>query len=220
MKISTKHTSGLMVLALFLNAGCTTPTRETTSNLSVSGNGPHETVTVVSASGDEDDDIPSCVATRLKEADPKRTFVPARRFRDALYPWFEPGTRPETTKGLAELLSRRGVREQVTKLGVRYVIVIGGATTRTTTERFGGCAGDGRGGCLAGMSRSKATNITASILDLKTARHSGSAAASMSGEEHFGVLFVIPYYFPAATETITCQRIADRLATALREGSK
>jgi hypothetical protein len=71
------------------------------------------------------------------------------QFIDALYPWLEPSTAPANAQAFSSFLSRPGVTDRVTEMGVRYVVWVDGTTQKTDGGGSIACAaGPGGAGCL------------------------------------------------------------------------
>lgn len=70
--------------------------------------------------------IPACVADNVQRARPDLLVVPSREFQDALFPYLEPSTAPESAEGLSRLLAKPEVSARVNDLQVRYVAIIRG----------------------------------------------------------------------------------------------
>jgi hypothetical protein len=76
----------------------------------------------------EDKKFAECVQNGLKKDFSKLTFISGDRFRDALYPWFEPSTAPREIAELSAILSKTLIREHIEALGVELLIYVHGDT--------------------------------------------------------------------------------------------
>lgn len=166
------------------------------------------------------DDILECVCRELRKAEANLRVLAPATFRDATYPWFEPDIAPTRTEDLATLLARPLIKDKISELGVRYVVALSGQTTYQT-QRWGGVIGGGtypRGAAfiLGGTETDKQTKISAAVLDLSEVRLAKKIDVSAEGEGAAGMIVFIPYVFlPPATEVISCEALADRIAAFL-----
>lgn len=212
--ISVRTTFAL--LALFA-AGCSTV------NLQVKDSDttfpaiamPHSTVealAVISTSALAGRDVLQCVEDALLKEIPDLNIVSDRVFRDALFPWFEPGTAPTSAEELAELLSKSVVSKQIDDMKVRYVVAVGGGT-RTTEERWGGTAGGPQAAVvIGGVSINRKTELVAQVLDLKSARPIAEMETSVEGKGGYGIIILIPYISIPQTESKACKALAEKIA--------
>ncbi len=176
---------------------------------------PGEAVTVLSGSQTyEQSTITRCVHRAMREAEPGLKIMPGRKFRDALFPWFEPATAPANTDELAAMLARPAVKRRVEELAIRYVVVAAGSTTKKD-EGFFFCGGGGPGvGCLGFSTQDRESRITAAVWDLKQGTSAGQLTAKTTGTNvSIGVL--VPILFFSATETAACEGLGKRLAQFL-----
>ena len=152
-----------------------------------------------------------CVNEEMQEAAPALEIMPARKFRDALYPWFEPATAPDHIDELTALLSRPAVKQRIGELDVRYVAVVGGHTTRENEGAFG-CFAAGHGaGCLGLGTEDRESQFSAAVWDLKQGTSAGEITAKTSGTNvYIGV--IVPIMFFSATESAACDALGKRLA--------
>lgn len=204
------------LLALFV-AGCST------ENLQVKDSDtaypavpvPHSTVealVVISTSALVSGDVLQCVEDALLKEIPDLNIVSDRIFRDALFPWFEPGKAPTSAEELAELLSKSVVSKQIDTMKVRYVVAVGGGT-RTTEEGWGGTAGSAQAAVVVGgVSINRKTELVAQVLDLKSARPIAELETSVEGKGGYGIIILIPYISIPQTESKACKALAEQFA--------
>ncbi len=207
------------ILALLV-VSCTTATPEIAeSRRDMAGAlSPGEAVSVVSLVSQTGASAAGCVADAIGKADRSIRIVAPARFRDGMFPWFEPGTTPTTVAGLARLMDKPVVRRQVAEFGVRYVVAVGGRTAGKSGQ-WGGTVAQGPGvaAMVGGFHYSKTTNLAGVILDLQRKKPVGEVSASASGGGGAGMLFIVPYlYFAPDTERITCEAIAGRVVEFLK----
>ena len=103
---------------------------------------------------------------RIGRERPDVRFVDGEEFRDALFPWFEPGTAPVSQPGMAELVRRPLVRETLEALGVRYLLVVGGGVRTIVRDASLATAH----GVIGGMSRRETADYGLVVWDLRAAK--------------------------------------------------
>lgn len=132
-----KQILSLVSAVLIFAVGCTTfNLQETLKETAVIA--PNQAITVLPQGPSPDDmDIAECVSRTVQRTSPSLRFISTQEFRDALFPWFEPGTAPDTLEELALLLNKPLVGERIASLGVRYVIRVRGATILIYRQPFG-----------------------------------------------------------------------------------
>lgn len=215
-----KQTAAFALTAL-LAAGCTTlqahETLEAPGDLAQG-----QAVTVLFSDlhppeGD-DDTIAKCVRRALHRTSPTLRMIPPQEFRDALFPWFEPGTAPGTPEQLALLLEKPLLQDAITRLGVRYVISVRGSSTHGDSKGAIFCgAGYGGGGCLGFAWVDRESTMSAVVWDLEQPLSSGTVDITVSGTIYVPA-FILPIPIPVFTETRACTEIAQRLAQFLGSG--
>ena len=62
-----------------------------------------------------------CVENALARGSTKLNVIPNQQFVDQLFPWFEPRTAPDDTKGLEQLMERPGVTDAIDDMNVRPI---------------------------------------------------------------------------------------------------
>ena len=73
-------------------------------------------------------EVADCLVSSMKSVEPKLKFIERDSFRDALYPWFAPSTAPKSLKELASVMKNPLVKERMSNIGVRFVILVTGYT--------------------------------------------------------------------------------------------
>jgi len=211
-------TNLLALLLLYLGA-CTTV--QVQSALKSPGNlSSGENVVLLSNFGStrdfDDSDVDNCIGSSMRQANPELGFVPARLFRENLFPYFMPGTTPHTLEDYKNVLNKAEVQQRITSLRVRYLVILtkGG----TNTDWHGGIfcgAGYGGGGCLGLSWWDRRSELDFAVWDLQNKSFSGNVQASAVGKgimPAFGL--PIPIYSPA-TESAVCKELGARLAELL-----
>lgn len=152
-----------------------------------------------------------CVVEEMHEAAPDLTIMPAREFRDALYPWFEPATAPDHIDELTALLSRPAVKRRIEELDVRYVAVVGGNTVGENEGAFGCFAAYSGAGCLGLSTEDRESRFSAAVWDMKQGTSVGALSAKSSGTNVF-IGLIVPIVFYSATASAACDALGQRLA--------
>jgi hypothetical protein len=160
-------------------------------------------------------DFTDCVEQRLSEEEAHLHVYPRKTFIDAMFPWFEPGTAPVTTDALPRLLANPGVRDQIERTGVRYVVWLDGSTERIDSGGTMSCAlSPAGGGCLGFGWWEDSADYEATIWDLQTASTTGMVSADVSGTSYMPAL-VIPIPLIARTQAAACKGLATQLSQFL-----
>lgn len=183
-----------------------------TQQAATAGLAPGEMVTVLSVARTNDQtSFADCVHDAMSETEPDLAIMPGRKFRDALYPWFEPATFPTSVDELTALLARPAVKRRIEELNVRYVAVVDGNTSRRNEGSFICTGGGYGGGCLGYSSEDRESRITAALWDLEQGASAGEVSAKTTGTNvSIGVL--VPVLFFSATESAACDGLGHRLA--------
>ncbi len=157
-------------------------------------------------------DLLACVRTSIKDTAPEFPLLEAGKFRDALFPWFEPSVVPKQQVALTKTLGRIDVREAVDLLSVKYLVLVGDVTS---------VAGDIEGpwGPLvmipAGVGWSEETaDMAASIWDLTDASSVGTLAVRASGDMLVATWLVSVVFIPR-TVSKACDELGRQLALFL-----
>jgi hypothetical protein len=141
----------------------------------------------------------------------KYRLVKHQTFVDSVYPWLEPSTVLIDADFATTLLARPGVREQIAKSGVRYLVSIDGGTS--VSEKSGSIScfiAPGAGGCLGVAFWKKQSGYEASVWDLQRGISLGTVGTGVSGNSVFiGALVPLPLVAPV--QHTACKRMATEL---------
>ena len=159
----------------------------------------------------EDNYFAECVQRGLKKDFSKITFISGDRFREALYPWFEPRTAPKEISKLSALLSKPLVREQIEALGVELLIYVHGDTSQSNYDGILVGSGPYVAGYLASERK---TNMWATVWNLKEKSRIGDTEVNFQGTVHVPWLG-IPILIPAFTESSACSETVKRISNCL-----
>jgi hypothetical protein len=165
--------------------------------------------------GGRENAFQACVKKRMDELLPDARYVRSRTFRDALFPYFEPHSAPDTVAEFAEMLARPAVQKKIDDLGLRFLIEISGETEYGNQNGYiGAGVSTAGGGCFGVASAQKKSTIAIAIWDLKSIGRSRELAAEASRTATL-VCLALPIPLIPATETEACHIAAERLAKLL-----
>ncbi len=191
-----------------------------TSRLEESKNGPTgiaagESVVILGASYHKgkpvEEDIVSCINDSVQSGKNRLRVTSSQEFTDALFPWFEPRTAPQSAEALPELLGRPGVAEQIEARGVRYIVWIEGSTEKTSGGGSLSCAvGPGGGGCFGLTWWEDDASYDAAVWDLRRRSNTGSVSTDVHGTSMIPAL-IIPLPLIARTQSAACKDMARQL---------
>ena len=155
---------------------------------------------------------PACMERAMQEVAPKRTVVAARKFRDALFPFFEPETAPRSVEDLTLLLSKPIIQERLESTGVRHVVAVGAARSGTS---------DGAGpflctlyGCFGAVVSTSSAEIHVALWDLRRPQGPAHVVGTSAGR-NVVIAFMVPIPFMADTRNQACSDAAKRIADAI-----
>jgi hypothetical protein len=203
-----------------LASGCMTSRVEESKN-SQTGIAAGESVVILATSYHKgkavEEDFVSCVSDRIQAGRARVPVLPQRQFTDALFPWFEPRTAPQTAEALPELLARPGVSERIESHGVRYIVWLNGATEQTNGGGSLSCAiGPGGGGCFGITWWEDDASYDAAVWDLRHRTEAGSVSADVHGTSMIPAL-IIPVPLIARTQSAACKDMARELQEFITE---
>jgi hypothetical protein len=158
----------------------------------------------------EGKEIAECIQKELKEDLQYLKFFPGDRFRENLFPWFEPNTAPQNIEELSALLTKPLVRKRIEGTGVELLICLHGYTKEYDIVS---------GGCwiALGGGAKRETHIKTTLWDLKNIISLGDVDISFKGTTAGGITIIPPfiYVIPAFTETKACKETAKRISDYL-----
>lgn len=155
------------------------------------------------------------VDARSSLADRPFQIYADNQFVDALYPWLEPSTAPANAQGFSAFLSRPGVSQRVTEMGVRYIVWVDGVTQKTDGGGSIACAaGPGGAGCLGLGWWEKQSDYEATVWDLRHGVSAGTVTTDVKGTSvMIGAIAPIPLISPV--QSTACDRLAGQLKSFL-----
>lgn len=206
----------LLLPTALLLAGCTTAQVQAIRPLPTRIEAHEPVAIVVSHDATElASEAVGCISKALKEGFPTLRIVPPDEFHKTALPDIALELAPRALIYLPLLLNDPVFRARIAPLGLRYLISIQGKTEQEGKPFAGGAGGGGGAVTWFGWSGKRASNVTASILDLQQGQ-SGEIRATSSGEPWFvcvGLLvFCVPLGAPAFTEAEACDEIRKGVA--------
>ncbi|MBP1751076.1 MAG: hypothetical protein H6Q52_3615, partial [Deltaproteobacteria bacterium] len=164
----------------------------------------------------DDEGVEDCIRPAMYNINPDLRFVPAKQFRENLYPYFTRSTTPHDLEGYKRVLEKPEVRQRIDSLGVRYLIMLTQGEIDTVWHGGIWCgAGYGGGGCLGLSWWDRKSKLGLAIWDLQARSHAGNVQANAEGTgimPAFGL--PIPVYVPA-TRSAVCRELGTRLGKLL-----
>lgn len=164
----------------------------------------------------EDAEAVDCIARSISQAAPKARRVPFEQVRDGLFPWLEPGTKPAMPEDLLELMKRPLLSDRLKTFDVRYVVHVGGREMHQTPNNHFGCALNA--GCFDFTSQKRASQLGATLLDLRDGVALGGRDATARGTATTVVIGIIPIMFLAPTGSQVCTEVGTAIAKAFAAG--
>ena len=152
-----------------------------------------------------------CVNDELDGGRNAVNVYPSAKFRDELFPWFEPRTMPQGIEALPELLARPGVAQRITARGVRYLVWVKGSTERTSGGGGMSCAASITGAACFGLTWWESEgSYEAAVWDLKKGEKSGEVSTEVHGTSMVPAI-IIPLPFVARTQAAACNGLVREL---------
>jgi hypothetical protein len=210
----------LLLVAVLCLAGCVTSRVEETKNVAT-GIAADESVVILATSYHQGNKTESgfldCVSDELDGGRQALNVYPREKFRDDLFPWFEPRTMPQDIAALPELLARPGVAERITRQGVRYLVWVTGSTERTSGGGGMSCAASTvGGGCFGLVWWENDGSYEATVWDLKKGEDSGNVSTDVHGTSMVPAV-ILPLPFIARTQSAACNGLVRELRQFIRQ---
>ena len=158
-----------------------------------------------------DKEFAKCVQEKLKQDFQYLKFLQGDKFREAMFPWFEPNTAPKNIKELSALLTKPLVKKRIESLGVELLIYVRGYTKETEVEQGGDVIG-------MGFSAKRETRILVTVWDLNEIVRVGDTDISFKGTVAGGMTIIPPfiYIWLPFTESKACSETAERISNYLK----
>lgn len=209
----------VILLTLFSLSSCTTVHFQSES-ISLGSLSAKDSIVLLSSSESsqdfDDDDVENCIRPPIHKVNPRLRFVPAKQFRENLYPYFTPRTSSCDLEDYKIILDKAAVSQRIDSLGVRYVIIVTKGGTDTGWKGGIMCAGGfGAGGCFGLSWWDRKSELGFAIWDLRGKLHAGNVQSEATGRGIMpAFLLPIPLYVPA-TKSAVCNELGTRLAKLL-----
>ncbi len=157
-----------------------------------------------------EDKIYNCIIKAFRKANSQVRIISPDEFRNSFFPGMDIDSMPRTQESINLLLGNPAVREKISKLRLRYLIVV---RVDTSTAPDPDITKDGLYlyGFLVGWHES--TSMTAKVIGLKSPCVSGKVEATAKGESVYGTaLLLIPVIKPAHTQSSACKKLGEALS--------
>jgi hypothetical protein len=153
----------------------------------------------------------SCVSKNMRGGGDGIQVIDEQRFRDAMFPWFEPRTAPANTSDLPEIISQPELAARLEELGLRYLVWIEGDTDRTDAGGSLTCSVTTAGaGCFGFLTWENDSSYEASVWDIRTGNSVGRISSDAVGTSYMPAV-VVPLPFIARVRSSACNSMADQL---------
>ena len=160
-----------------------------------------------------------CIEAELSGGRGAIRLIPQDKFKDDLYPWFEPRTAPASASDLGRLFAEPGVRARIDEAKIRYLAWIEGDTLTTDKGGSMSCTLTTFGGGCFGMSYwEQDASYQASIWDVNQLTSAGKISADASGTSYIAGL-VIPIPIIARPGNAACKGLASQLREFILGGN-
>lgn len=160
-----------------------------------------------------------CVQAELAKNISEIKFIAGDKFRDALFPWFEPSTFPKNMEDLGATMNQPLVLDRIQSIGIRFIIFVGGHKLKGEFDGpFTFVGGFGAAGAFGYISSDRKTEIKAVLWDLEKMVSLGEVEVEKSGSfKWIGLILPIP--IPDVTESSACRETAERIANCLKSAN-
>jgi hypothetical protein len=152
----------------------------------------------------------SCLGERLARGN-KVEVIGESEFKDAMYPWFEARTAPQSLKSLQKMMAQPLLSEKMQELGVQYLVWLDGSTKRRDASGAISCAvGPGGGGCLGFSRWEDESDYTAAVWDIAASAPSAEFKAEADGTSYMPAV-IVPVPMIARIKTSVCEGLATQI---------
>ena len=157
---------------------------------------------------DQEAELLECLADGIEEADPPLRVIPTAGFRDALFPWFEPSTTPESEADFERTLAEPMVQAKLATMNARHLVSLKAETSETD---MGGAEM-----IIAGVhGNTRTSRVAAEVVDLRSGENLGEAGVTVSGKQAVVHYLLYGVMLFATTETTACEELGRDLASVL-----
>jgi SAM-dependent methyltransferase len=205
-----------ILVAVACLAGCSTVRAQHTGNASEALE-PGETLTVVldyvGGSPEEaaklEARLSECVQQALHEAGQASKLIPPDEFRRLVFPGLDITTAPRSTESLVSLLKVPQFRQKIDSLRLRYLITV--REESSSQSENVAIVGGYPPAPILGSAREKRTNLTARIIEMKSASETGAVSTTAESIGFYGVVGIVPIIVPPMTDSKACQRFGSEV---------
>lgn len=156
-----------------------------------------------------------CLYNELEGSGRVVNIISETRFKDEMFPWFEPRLAPSRPELVGQLLENDRVARRVDELNVRYLVWVHGESEALNKQGMMTCTlSPAGGGCLGVLSWDNASDYEASIWDMQSSESLGVISAEATGTSVIPAIGV-PIPLIARTKTASCKGLADQLRLVL-----
>ena len=157
----------------------------------------------------------SCVSNSVRHGRNGINVIDEQKFRDAMFPWFEPRTAPLHTSDLPEIISQPFLAKRLRQLGLHYLVWIHGDTNRTDSGGSMTCSVTAAGaGCFGFLTWENNSSYEATVWDIRTGQSVGKISSDAVGTSYMPAV-VVPLPFIARVRSSACNSLAHQLKTFL-----
>jgi len=152
--------------------------------------------------------LSGCVQQGLRKAGWPAKFIPPDEFRRLLFPDLDITLTPRSAESLVSLLKAPQFRHKIDSLRLRYMVVIKEETWLwEDVDERGNMVPVGFPYLATLFTHKKSTDLTASIIDLKSGSETGVVSDTAESTAYYGHVLIMPIILPAVTESTACQRL-------------
>jgi len=156
-----------------------------------------------------------CVANRLSAKLPEDTFLDSKTFVNEMFPWFEPKRSPADITDLRELLKKPLVKEKLSSIDARYLIMLAGSTKDVEEKKCEACVIAPLLLGMPGMATfKKQSNYLVEIWDLKKQEIVADLNAKGKGKTYMPIIpvFVVPIPLGGNVQSASCKQLTQQLS--------
>jgi len=166
---------------------------------------------VTSHEGITEESFIDCLVNMLSKGPTPVRTVEEDEFRNILYPWFEPATRPTSASDLGDLFRKSGVQDRIEEVNIKYLAWVRGTTETIDQGGSMSCTLTTFGGGCFGMSYwEQDAKYEATIWDLENLTAAGQISAEANGTSYLAGL-VVPIPILARPGNAACKGLAAQL---------
>ena len=157
----------------------------------------------------EDKGFAECVQNDLEKKLSNLKFIPGDRFRDALFPWFEPSNAPKKIDEFSAIMDKTLVRDRIEAIGIELLIYVHGHTYQEQIQ-----LGQGVAYGFGYQDADRETHIWTKVWDLKNNVDLGDTDVNIQGTVKI-LWFFAPIPIPVFTERAACSETAKQITERL-----